>query len=62
MVTLAEWFRRALGIGEHLLLGSGERKSGGHRRESILADALEALFGAIYIDSGYDGARAVIER
>ena len=51
-----------LALGQHLLLGEGERKSGGHRRESILADALEALFGAIYIDSGYDGARAVIER
>ena len=36
-----------LALGKHLLLGEGERKSGGHRRESILADALEALFGAI---------------
>ncbi|NIA27647.1 MAG: hypothetical protein GWP02_06290 [Desulfobulbaceae bacterium] len=35
-----------LGLGEHLILGSGERKTGGHRRESILADALEAVFGA----------------
>lgn len=50
-----------LGVGEHLLLGEGERKSGGHRRESILADALEALFGAIYLDSGYDGAKSVIK-
>lgn len=50
-----------LEVGKHLLLGEGERKSGGHRRESILADALEALFGAIYLDSGYDAARTVIE-
>ena len=35
-----------LELGDHLVLGSGERKSGGHRRESILADALEAIFGA----------------
>ncbi len=51
-----------LELGRHLLLGEGERKSGGHRRESILADALEALFGAIYLDSGYDMAKAVIQR
>ncbi|MCG8368926.1 MAG: ribonuclease III [Proteobacteria bacterium] len=50
-----------LGLGEHLILGSGERKTGGHRRESILADALEALFGAVYLDSGFDTAKAVIE-
>jgi len=40
-----------LKLGEHLVLGSGEMKSGGHRRESILADAVEALIGAIYLDS-----------
>lgn len=51
-----------LGIGEHLILGSGERKTGGHRRQSILADALEALFGAIYLDAGFDAAKSVIER
>ncbi len=49
-----------LGFGEHLNLGGGERKSGGHRRESILADALEALFGAVYLDSGIDAAATVI--
>ena len=49
-----------LGLGEHLILGGGERKSGGHRRESILADALEALFGAVYLDAGIDAAVAVI--
>jgi len=51
-----------LGIGELLILGSGERKTGGHRRESILADALEALFGAIYLDNGFDAAAEVILR
>ncbi len=50
-----------LEIGEHLILGSGEMKSGGHRRESILADALEALFGAIFLDSGIEAAQRVIE-
>jgi len=51
-----------LGLGEHLILGSGERKTGGHRRESILADALEAIFGAVYLDAGFDAAWKIIER
>lgn len=51
-----------LGLGEHLILGGGERKSGGHRRESILADALEALFGAVYLDAGFDAAAAVVKQ
>ncbi|NIL93009.1 MAG: ribonuclease III [Woeseiaceae bacterium] len=51
-----------LGIGKHLYLGSGERKSGGHRRRSILADALEAVFGAIYLDSGFEATRVAIEK
>lgn len=51
-----------LGLGEFLVLGSGERKTGGHRRESILADALEAIFGAVYLDAGFEAARSVIER
>lgn len=51
-----------LGLGEHLILGGGERKTGGHRRESILADALEALFGAVYLDAGFEAARRIIER
>ena len=49
-----------LGIGEYLVLGPGEKKAGGHRRASILADALEALFGAVYLDSGYESAVRVI--
>lgn len=51
-----------LGLGDRLILGSGERKTGGHRRASILADALEALFGAVYLDAGYDASRALIEK
>ena len=50
-----------LGLGEHLILGSGERKTGGHRRESILADALEAIFGAVFLDAGFDAAVEIIE-
>jgi ribonuclease-3 len=51
-----------LGIGEFLVLGSGEKKSGGQRRQSILADAVEAIFGAVYLDSGLDEASVVISR
>lgn len=51
-----------LGIGPHLVLGSGEMKSGGHRRESILADAIEAIFAAVFLDSGLDAAREMILR
>ncbi|NJD34948.1 MAG: ribonuclease III [Betaproteobacteria bacterium] len=53
---------RDLALGDFLQLGEGELKSGGARRPSILADALEALFGAIYVDAGFDAARKVIER
>ena len=45
-----------IGLGDQLRLGSGELKSGGFRRKSILADALEALFGAIYLDGGFPAA------
>lgn len=48
---------RGFELGDYLRLGSGELKSGGFRRESILADALEALIGAIYLDSGMEAAR-----
>jgi len=58
--TLAE-LAANLGIGEHLILGPGEMKSGGHRRSSILADALEAVFGAVYVDAGFDRAGEVIQ-
>ncbi|MCX4190025.1 ribonuclease III [Methylophaga sp. OBS3] len=59
--TLAE-LGRELNLGEVLVLGPGELKSGGFRRESILADAVEALFGAVYLDSGFDNARTLILR
>lgn len=51
-VTLAE-LARELRLGDHLRLGSGELKSGGRKRDSILADAFEALIGALYIDAGF---------
>ncbi|GAA4862814.1 ribonuclease III [Luteimonas vadosa] len=51
---------RELDLGAQLTLGPGEMKSGGHRRESILSDALEALVGAIYLDAGFEHCRAVV--
>jgi ribonuclease III len=51
-----------LGLGEHLRLGPGELKTGGFRRASILADALEAILGAIFLDSGFDAAAAAVAR
>ncbi len=53
---------RHLNLGDHLILGSGELKSGGFRRESTLADAVEALIGAIYQDGGLDAARDFVLR
>lgn len=49
-----------MGLGELLRLGDGERKSGGSSRPSILADALEAVFGAIQVDAGFAAAQAAI--
>ncbi|HJU38632.1 MAG TPA: ribonuclease III [Tahibacter sp.] len=57
--TLAE-IARELELGDALLLGSGELKSGGFRRESILADALEALIAATYLDAGWEACRGVV--
>ncbi|WP_426417296.1 ribonuclease III [Aestuariirhabdus sp. LZHN29] len=54
--TLAE-LAREFELGDYLRLGSGELKSGGYRRESILADTVEALIGAIYLDRGMDCCR-----
>lgn len=51
---------RSLDIGSGLLLGKGEEASGGRTKPSLLADALEALFGAVFTDGGYDSARAAI--
>jgi ribonuclease-3 len=50
-----------LGVGDRLHLGSGELKSGGFRRKSILADGLEAILGAIYLDGGFVAAQNAIE-
>jgi len=53
---------RSLGVGDVVLLGKGEEQSGGRAKASILADALEAVFGAVYLDRGLDVARELIER
>jgi ribonuclease-3 len=56
LCTLAQ----SLGLGDLLMLGDGERKSAGARRPSILADALEAIFGAVFLDSGFEAAQRVV--
>ena len=53
---------RGLDLGARLRLGEGEQKSGGAGRPSILADALEAVFGAIFVDGGFEAADAAIGR
>ena len=58
-VTLAE-VAMQLNLGPLIIFGSGEMKSGGYRRESILADAVEAVLGAVYCESGFDTTKAVI--
>lgn len=50
-----------LGLSMCLRLGDGEKRSGGHKRPSILADALEALIGAVYLDAGFDKAAALVQ-
>jgi ribonuclease-3 len=59
--TLAD-VARTLDLGKRLVLGPGEMKTGGHRRDSILADALEAVIAALYLDGGFDGCRNVVLR
>jgi ribonuclease-3 len=51
---------RGLDLGARLTLGPGEMKSGGHRRDSILADALEAVIAAFYLDGGFDACREAV--
>jgi ribonuclease-3 len=53
---------RELRLGESLALGPGELKTGGAKRESILADALEALISALYLDGGLEACRALVRR
>jgi len=57
--TLAD-IAATLGLGDHLILDSGARQSRGHRQASILADALEAIIGAVYLDAGLDGATRLV--
>ena len=59
--TLAE-IAQSLQLGDCLQVGAGELRTGGYRRQSIIADALEALIGAVYVDSGYAAAREVVLR
>ena len=51
-----------LGLGDHLILGRGEENSRGRQRGSILADAMEAVIGAVFAEAGWDGSRAIILR
>lgn len=53
---------RAISLGDYLRLGKGEEATGGRTKRSLLADAVEALFGAVYIDAGYEVARDLILR
>lgn len=57
--TLAK-LAAGLKLGDHVRLGEGELKSGGFKRDSILANALEAVFGAIYLDGGFDACARVV--
>lgn len=59
--SLAELARSA-DLGDFLIMGSGEMKSGGYRRDSILSDAIEALMGALFRDQGYEACKAWILR
>lgn len=59
--TLAE-IARSIDLGTHLRLGGGELKSGGYRRDSILADSLEAIIAAVYLDGGEAAAESVVLR
>jgi ribonuclease-3 len=61
MITLAD-VARDLGLGDEILLGKGEEQSGGRDKASILADAMEAVLGAVYLDRGLEAARQLIER
>jgi ribonuclease-3 len=61
MITLAD-VARDLALGEEVFLGKGEEQSGGRDKTSILADAMEAVLGAVYLDRGLESARQMIER
>jgi ribonuclease-3 len=59
--TLAK-VARSLGLGDELLLGKGELVTGGSGKSSLLADAMEAVIGAVFLSSGVDGARVLVHR
>ncbi|MGE4070255.1 MAG: ribonuclease III [Lysobacterales bacterium] len=59
--SLAE-LARGIGLSDYLRMGGGELKSGGYRRDSILADTLEALVAAVYLDAGWDRCQALIRQ
>lgn len=61
MLTLAD-IARELGLGQEILVGKGEELSGGRDKTSIVADAMEAVLGAVYLDRGLGAARDLIER
>ena len=58
---LAEW-ARSLDLGNHLILSPGEEATGGRNRDSLLANALEAIIGAIYLEGGYEAAARFVEK
>lgn len=53
---------KALNLSEYIVLGRGEQNSGGAQKPSILADVVEALIGAVYLDGGFESAQALVER
>ncbi len=57
--AIARW-ADAIDLGPHLRLGRGEEQSGGAAKESVLATALEAVLGVVYLEAGLDGARRVV--
>ncbi|MFK7996972.1 MAG: ribonuclease III [Granulosicoccus sp.] len=59
--TLAE-IARELGLGDYLIMGVGELRSGGFKRDSILSDVVESLIGAVFIEAGYEVARTLVLR
>ena len=59
--NLAEIARR-IDLGSCLRMGKGERRSGGEQKSSLLANAVEAVFGALFLDGGYESARSIIEK
>ncbi len=58
-VNLAQWAER-IGLGAHLLLGRGELQQGGRSKESVLATALEAVIGVVYLEGGLPAARVAV--